>query len=259
MKTEIKKIGIIGLGNVGIHLTRAFALESPFELLVYNRSEIPLEDQFPEITYTRNLKDLAVADLVIISVKDDAIIPILDRIEGIFPKEMIVTHCSGSIPSSIIRPYFSRYGVLYPLQTLSRKKTLDYKAVPLFITASDAATRDLIVEAGHFLSPKINYISDEQRVSLHIAAIFACNYTNALYAISQRICEDHQLNFELLKPLIRETADKVQSLNPREAQTGPAARKDWEIIHQHELFLSGYDEKLRELYREIADYISKNI
>src|SRR5690625_4731129 len=97
---SIKKVGIIGLGRVGLHLSRAFALKGSFDLIVFNRSEILAEDQLPDVTYTRNLKDLTDADILLITVKDDAIISILDRMEGLFPEDSVVIHCSGSIPAS---------------------------------------------------------------------------------------------------------------------------------------------------------------
>jgi len=256
---SIKKVGIIGLGRVGLHLSRAFALEGSFDLIVYNRSEILAEDQLPDVTYTRNLKDLTDADILLITVKDDAIISILDRMEGLFPEDSVVIHCSGSIPASIIEPYFVNYGVLYPLQTFSKEKTVDYTEIPLFVTASDERTPRLIEEIGQCISQKIIKISDEQRIFLHIAAIFSCNYTNAMYAIGSRLCKEHDLDFELLKPLIQETADKIMSMDPKDAQTGPAIRKDWEIIHNHEEILEDYDESLREIYRNMADYISKKL
>lgn len=259
MKGKVKKVGIIGLGRVGVHLARAFALENVFDLIVYNRSEIPSEIRLPDVIYTHNLKDLTDADLLLITVKDDAIISILDRMEGLFPPEVVVIHCSGSIPATIIQPYFKNFGVLYPLQTFSKEKTVDYSEIPLFVTASDPETSEIIEMAGRNISQKIIRISDEQRVFLHIAAIFTCNYTNAMYAIGSRLCEEHALDFDLLKPLIQETADKIMTMDPKDAQTGPAVRRDWEIIHKHEEFLSVYDENLREIYRNMADYISKNL
>jgi len=259
MKSHVQKVGIIGLGRVGIHLVRAFSLEKAFDLIVYNRSEIPSESRLPDVVYTRNLKDLTDSHLLLITVKDDAIISILDRMEGLFPQDVIVIHCSGSIPSTIIKPYFHNYGVLYPLQTFSKEKTVDYTEIPLFVTASDSETLKVIEKIGRNISQKIIRISDEQRVFLHIAAIFTCNYTNALYAIGSRLCEEHHLDFDLLKPLIQETADKIMTMDPKDAQTGPAVRKDWEIIYKHEEFLSNYDESLREIYRNMADYISKNL
>ncbi len=136
---------------------------------------------------------------------------------------------------------------------------MDYTQIPVFVTGSDPDVTRMITKAAGYISSKITEIRDDQRISLHIAAVFCCNYTNALYAIGQRICKDHDLNFNHLLPLIDETAQKVKEMSPQQAQTGPAVRSDWEIIHQHEAFLAGYNEQISSLYRQLADYINKNI
>ena len=259
MSSLLKHIGLIGYGNVGSHLSHILSNTNNLKLTIYNRGNIP-KDQIPaSAEFTHDLAELASADLIIISVKDDAIISILEQLEDRIPQDTIVVHCSGSIPSKVISPYFDRYGVLYPLQTFSRDKKVDYSKIPVFITGSDTEVSGVISTLAGYVSNKINEISDEQRISLHIAAIFCCNYTNALYTISQKICVDHDLDFQHLLPLIEETAQKVQKLSPQNAQTGPAVRGDWEIIHEHEVYLSQYNNQINSLYRQLADYISKNI
>lgn len=259
MTNTIGHIGIIGYGNVGSHLSYIFASAEELKVTIYNRSEIPSSGRPANALFTRDLHDLGQADLIIIAVKDEAIIPVLDEIENMIPRHTIVCHCSGSIPSTVIKPYFERFGVLYPLQTFSRNKEMNYTRIPVFVTGSDPDVTRMIKMTAGYISSQTTEIKDDQRMSLHIAAIFCCNYTNALYGIGQRICKDHDLNFNHLLPLIDETAQKVKEMSPSQAQTGPAVRGDWEIIHQHEAFLDAYNVKISSLYRELAGYINKNL
>lgn len=259
MNNVISQVGIIGYGNVGSHLSRIFQKVEDLKLTVYNRSSIP-QGQNPEnIHITGELQDLATSELVILAVKDDAIIPVLEQIKDIVASDTIVCHCSGSTPSEVIKPYFKNYGVLYPLQTFSTDKSIDYTEIPLFITGSDPATTQIIKNISQYISPKTYEIDDNQRISLHISAVFCCNYTNAMYAIGQKICTDHDLNFDHLLPLIEETANKIKQLPPQKAQTGPAMRGDWKIVHQQETYLTSYDKQITTLYRQLADYINQNL
>lgn len=259
MTETISRIGLIGYGNVGSHLSRVFASVEELKLTIYNRSEIPASARPAQASITQDLQDLERSDIIIITVKDEAIIPVLAELESQIPPHTLVCHSSGSISSTVIKPYFDRHGVLYPLQTFSREKNLEYSQIPVFITGSDPGVTQIIKKVAGYISPKITEIEDDQRIFLHIAAVFCCNYTNALYAIGQRICTDHGLNFNHLLPLIEETAHKVKEMSPQLAQTGPAVRGDWEIIHQHETYLAGYSEPINSLYIQLADYINKNL
>ncbi|WP_236976518.1 Rossmann-like and DUF2520 domain-containing protein [Membranihabitans maritimus] len=258
--TENNTIGIIGHGNVGKHLTIALHSSKAKDIVkVYNRSIVPGPLQVKGVPYSQDLKSVANVRILIVCVKDEAIIEMLERIEDIVSPETIVCHCSGSIPSTVIKPYFENYGVFYPLQTFSSNKDVDYSEIPFFITGGNSYSEEALRYLASKISRRVDIISDDQRVSMHIAAIFACNYVNAMYSISHKLCKDFNISFDNLKPLIYETADKIKTLNPAEAQTGPAIRRDWDIIYKHEDFLENYDSNIRAIYREMADYITKFI
>ncbi|GAA5221958.1 Rossmann-like and DUF2520 domain-containing protein [Membranihabitans marinus] len=252
-------IGIIGYGNVGKHLTKAIAETQDHVVTVFNRSPIKAEDRLENIHYAKDLSELGDSDLAILSIKDDAIIEILERTENLFSPQAIICHCSGSISSEVMAPYFQRYAVLYPLQTFSKNKEINYHSIPFFVTSADGETEELLTQLASSISSKVSSISDEQRMSMHIAAVFACNYVNAIYAISHKLCKDFDIPFDHLIPLIRETAHKVETLPPSEAQTGPAIRRDWDIVYKHEDFLNEYNIPIAKVYREMADYITKHM
>lgn len=243
---------IIGYGRVGYHLVQMMD-KSHSVVGIFNRSK---RDDLPShVPYFHQYKQLPKADLYIISVHDDAILSVAQKMaEHIDPKALVV-HTSGSTDSSILAPYFPNYGVLYPLQTFSREKTLDYDAIPFFLTTSHKHTSISLQEWLSSIVSNVKIVTDEQRLVLHISAVFACNMTNALYTIASDLCQKNDLDFDALKPLIAETADKVMVLPPRVAQTGPAKREDMKILKKHASFLEADDEQLAEIYNLLSNYI----
>ncbi len=258
MRHKISKIGIIGYGNVGRHLSQVFHKAKDLELVVFNRSRVSDDQNTEEINVTNQLEKLSDCGLIIIAVKDDAILPVLRSMKDVFPEEVIVCHCSGSTPTDVIAPYFKNYGVIYPLQTFSREKSINYSEIPIFISGSSVSVIQTLRKTSRYISPKIQEINDDQRIALHISAVFCCNYTNAMYAIGYKICADHNLNFDHLTPLIEETTDKIKTIPPNQAQTGPAVRGDWNTVERQETYLAKHDQRLTALYRQLADYINQN-
>ena len=256
--TSIRHIGLVGYGNVGSHLGRILGQSGDIRLTICQRSQQSPPPTLPNATFSRNLEDLSGTDLIIIAINDDAIVPVVDNLRNNISGNPVVCHTAGSVTSKVMEPWFKRYGVLYPLQTFSSEKELDYSTIPVFITGSDPETTNHIKEIAHLISPIIHEINDNQRMSLHIAAVFTCNYTNALYSIGHRICTDHDLEFKYLLPLIEETARKIGELSPIEAQTGPAIRGDWATVHKHENFLADYEPDIHDLYHQLAEYIIQN-
>lgn len=258
MNTLVKTLGIIGHGNVGSHLCNVFSKHSSsLEVIVYNRSIVSDEKRMEGVKYTQCLNDMHGSELLVIAVKDDAINTVLEQLKGQISQNTIVSHSAGSVLSTVIQPYFKHYGVLYPLQTFSSDKEIDYSQIPVFITGSDDKTRKVLNSVARRISPKVKEIDDAQRMSLHIAAVFCSNYTNAMYTIGQKLCEDHHLDFDNLKPLIMETAQKVMVEAPELVQTGPAIRRDFEIIQKHERYLENYDKSIQMIYQNLADYIGQ--
>ena len=191
------------------------------------------------------------ADVYIISVKDDAILGLVDQLDL---GDKIVLHTSGSTAMDVLKSASTNYGVLYPLQTFSFDKTVDFSQVPIAVEASSPEIAKQLEALAHKLSPKIIQMTSEQRLVLHISAVFACNFSNHLYAIAEQLLESKGISFDHLRPLIAETAAKVQQALPSEVQTGPAIRKDEKILQKHLDFLKEQPQ-LQEIYRLLSQSI----
>ena len=163
-------------------------------------------------------------------------------------------HTSGSTPMSIFSKYSSRFGVLYPLQTFSKSKIVDLRQVPFFIEASSQSELEQISIMASGLSDIAKLADSEQRLYLHLCAVFTCAFANQMYAIAEKICKDKGLPFELLHPLLIETASKASQMSPELAQTGPAARNDMVILKKHIEQLEQYPE-----FRKIYTFVTASI
>ena len=255
---RMKKIVLIGSGNVATHLGKALILSDVQVLQVWSRTienavllanELQCEaiNSFEQLTPD--------ADAYLFSVNDDALLDLLKA----FPfQDKRLLHTAGSVAMEVIAPYASNYGVLYPLQTFSKQKAVDFKTIPLFIEAANAKTLDFLKSIAKCLSDKVIEATSEQRKFLHISAVFACNFTNYLYTVAEDILTKNQLSFDLIRPLIAETAEKALHYSPREVQTGPAARKDKAIIQSHIDLLENTPD-WQELYATLSEKIDKNV
>ncbi len=246
------KVSIIGSGNVAGHLVQAFAQSDSVQLAQLFSRKKDLGFLLPDsIHLIHDLSDFEEADLYIIAVSDDAIAEISASLPF---KNRLVAHTSGTMPLEIIHDN-NRKAVFYPLQTFSKNKAVDFRGIPICIEAQFAADYQLLERTARAISEKPYAINSEQRKALHVAAVFANNFTNHLYQIADEICRDHQVPFEILKPLIAETAAKVMLLSPSEAQTGPAKRNDRKTIDAHEAFLSDYK---KEIYHILTQSIQQH-
>jgi predicted short-subunit dehydrogenase-like oxidoreductase (DUF2520 family) len=191
--------------------------------------------------------------IFIISVKDDAIQEIAQDI--VLPSNSIVVHTSGSQPMSVLGYAGSEnIGVFYPLQTFTKSHKVEWKDVPIFIESENSDTERVLMTMGKAISRNVYKASSQHRKALHVAAVFASNFTNHMITVAQEILEDKGLDLALLKPLIAETINKSLAIGPEKSQTGPAKRGDLEILDKHLEFLSD-DEKVAELYRVISQHI----
>lgn len=250
------KIVFIGAGNVATHLAIAFKAMGADILQVWSNDNknaqilAALTKAAPVNSWDE--LDLS-ADCYIIAVKDDAIARVAARLTAV---KGIVVHTSGATSIDVLSGAGTGHGVLYPLQTFSRTKSVDLKKVPLCIEGDRTETLEKISAIAHLLSQQVSEVSSEQRKILHLAAVFACNFSNHLYHISSQLLEQHNLKFDLLKPLILETAQKVQSAPPAEVQTGPAVRNDQDTMHKH-LDLLKANPDWQEIYQLLSDSIKK--
>ena len=247
------KICILGAGNVATHLARAFS-QARHDVAVWNRSEAALRPIAAELgcPCTTEMDALPKdADVYIISVKDDAVAPVAKQLALCLGEtKAMVAHTAGSLPKSLVDGCFENGGVLYPMQTFSRNKTLEYSKIPFFVEEQG----DVLKMLAESVSESVYILTSEQRKVLHLASVFACNFTNHCYAISEEILKEIDIPFAALLPLINETTAKVNSLPPREAQTGPAVREDYTVMDAQTALLEGRPG-LQDIYKRISKSI----
>jgi predicted short-subunit dehydrogenase-like oxidoreductase (DUF2520 family) len=251
---SIRTVILIGAGNVATHLGMALKTNGIEVLQVYSRtgkSAGALAQKLDCYCTTDINKILPHADLYIFSVSDDAL---EDLLNGFIIENAFVVHTSGSLNMDILKGRNLRYGVLYPLQTFSKKVKLSFSNIPLCIEAQDDEHLMLLMKLGRKISRKIEHITSPQREALHIAAVFACNFTNHMFAIADEVLQKENLSFDLLQPLLDETLRKVKTNKPADVQTGPAVREDHAIMQKHLENLSALPA-----YQKIYTFISQSI
>lgn len=225
------RVLLVGNGNVAFHLKKAFS-------------------DAPEIDIThiesRNITDIPSADVTIIAVSDDAIASVSSQITNDF-----VVHTSGNTDMNTLNN-LTRKGVFYPLQSFSKHKDINFKSVPICLEAENENDLILLKELARILDAKSYQIDSHQRKYLHVAAVFANNFTNHMYKIASDICKKNDVPFEILYPLIEETASKIKTLSPAEAQTGPAKRNDSLTVENHLNLLHTVQQ---EIYIKITESI----
>ncbi len=235
---------ILGTGNVATHLAKVFFKTKNLQLKqVYNHRSNSLKDFEKYCPVTTNLDQLEEADVYLIAVKDDKIKALAARLNI---GKALVLHTSGSVGMNALRNH-QNHGVFYPLQTFSKKRSVNFAEIPLCVEANSKENLGKTEKIAREISGKIFKINSEQRRSLHVAAVFVNNFTNHLYQIGAEICEENNVAFEILQPLIKETAAKIETLNPKQAQTGPALRKDKQSISNHLQMLSPEKQEIYKL------------
>ncbi len=255
-KSEIMSLNFsfLGAGNLAFHLAKALNSKGFQIKQIYNRTEIQAKE-LAEITgseYTSTLDEIdKSADIYIVAVKDSAFDDVLSQIDF---QDKLLIHCSGSQPISVLNKYAKNFGVIYPLQTFSRSREVDFSKIPVFIEANSLKNLEILKNIAGTISEKVSVAESEQRQLLHISAVFACNFVNHFYFIAGELLKSKNIGFDVLKPLILETALKVYELQPFEAQTGPAVRFDKNIIEKHLSKLADTEE-----YRQLYELISKSI
>lgn len=247
-------ITLIGAGNIGFHLgkhlfKKGFRIHQVFSRDWQKAHNLASNVQAEAI---QDLKFITPeADLYILAVHDDAIAEVAAQLEI---KDKLVVHTSGATPSTVLEPYFERYGIFYPLQTFSITKSVDFQRIPICIYAKKAADLDKLEEVARLISPSVHHIDDEQRKILHVAAVFVNNFANYIFHVGYDIVEKADISFDLLRPLIKETAAKIQANAPATMQTGPAIRNDQATIDQHLQYLELYPD-----YKLLYEIFTQNI
>ncbi|QIO06305.1 Rossmann-like and DUF2520 domain-containing protein [Acinetobacter shaoyimingii] len=255
------RISLVGAGRVATHLAKA--LHQDHEIVdIYSRS-IEYAEQLAQRVSARACDQFSQMqqhiDVLVIAVSDQAINTVIQGIAEYFD-DVLIAHTSGSTHIHILEQYHTRCGVLYPLQTFSLERDIDWKTTPLLIEASQDADLSLLTNIANQLSQRVYHYDSAQRLSLHLSAVFACNFTNYCYDMAKQVVDARDVDFSLLYPLMIETAHKATQHAPQTVQTGPAVRKDQNIINMHEKMLKElHRDDLKKIYHDLSDAIMNRI
>ena len=255
MPREVRNVAIIGSGNVAHHIGNAIKRTQNHIAGVYARNEktgsrLAFElgcQHFSDIT---SIGDEV--DIIIIAVNDDAIAQVVAQI---FYPGKLVAHTSGTVRMEMLEASSDRFGVFYPLQTLHKDNKVNMAEVPLCIEANTNWGEGMLMELAASVSESVHLVNSEQRRTMHLAAVVACNFSNHLYAVAQDILEKDGLDLSLLKPLIIQTAQNIRKGDPKSLQTGPAVRGDDDVLKKHKAMLDKNNPDLLPIYELLTQSI----
>ncbi|RYE37350.1 MAG: DUF2520 domain-containing protein, partial [Sphingobacteriales bacterium] len=214
-------VSFIGSGNVATNMAAAFKKAGFNVLQIWSHTPENAAELAGHLNASAisSMKELKAADLYVLSIKDDEIINILPELNI---GNGLIVHTSGATGMEVFASSFENYGVLYPLQTFSKERAINMKDVPFCIEANNEENLKTLKAVAKKVSLNVSEINSIERRKLHLAAVFACNFTNHMYALAEELLENEQLDFNLLRPLIKETAEKAMVKLPKNVQTGPA-------------------------------------
>jgi predicted short-subunit dehydrogenase-like oxidoreductase (DUF2520 family) len=256
---RIQSVGMIGSGNLATHLCHAITAAGIKVSWVYSRTEEhaqKLANNIKTLCVTQLRSKLPQTDLIIICASDDAVPKVIKKLGK---RSCMVVHTCGAVPMDVLSTNYARAGVLYPVQTFTAGREVNMREVTFCIETSDLNTGIILRNFASAISDHVVSIDSDQRFYLHIAAIFANNFSNYMYILAADILKQKNLPFNLLDALIKETGAKALDISPYKAQTGPAVRKDTLTMKKH-LSLLKYDTRTKELYKLLSrQIINKNI
>lgn len=246
------KIAIIGYGNLGFHLVNHLSEAGHSITQVFTRDKSKTRISKYKIDFIDDLSLLnADADVYFLSVKDDALVEVASKISL---AGKIAAHCSASVEKEVLKNCSENFGVFYPLQSFSKNVEVDFKKIPILIEGVNEATVTVLTEIATSLSDEVLQVNQQQRLAVHIAAVFANNFSNHLFSVAEEILSKENISYKILLPLIEETVRKVKEHSPSQTQTGPAKREDEKTIAKHLQYLSSNND-LKELYAVITKKI----
>lgn len=249
------KIVFIGAGNLATRLSLAMQRVGMQIGQVYSHTPENAKLLADKLgcPWTTDLSALqADADMYVFSLKDTVLADVIAQVK---PNNGLWIHTAGSMPMDVFEGYAARYGVLYPLQTFSKGREVSFDVVPIFLEANTKKDADYLKKIASALSENVRFMSSEKRRSLHLAAVFVCNFTNHIYALSYKLLEQEEIPADVLLPLIDETTAKIHAMPPAAAQTGPAIRYDENVINKHLAMLD--DPDMKEIYQLLSRSIHK--
>ena len=249
------KIVFIGAGNLATRLSLAMQRVGMQIGQVYSHTEASARQLATRLgcPWTNDLSALQEdGDLYVFSLKDTVLSDVISKVK---PNNGMWVHTAGSMSMSVFEGYAQRFGVLYPLQTFSKGRNVNFDVIPIFLEANTDKNADYLKNIASALSENVRFMSSEKRRSLHLAAVFACNFTNHIYTLSNKLLENESIPADVLLPLIDETVSKIHSMPPAAAQTGPAIRYDENVINKHLAMLD--DPDMQAIYRLLSQSIHK--
>ena len=251
------KVTLIGAGNLATQLGKSLKKAGVIISQVYSRTEDSARTlgELLEAEWLTDIKALRdEADIYIFSVKDSVLCELISEVcKGRGDK--LFLHTAGSMTMSCFEGKALHYGVFYPMQTFSKAKDVDFERIPVFIEGNSIETEDVIRSLANKLSQRVIRLSSADRKYLHLAAVWACNFTNYCYTVASDILGEHGIPFDVMLPLINETTEKIQKISPKEAQTGPAVRGDRNVMSKQLELMNG-KEDLQELYKMLSKGIN---
>lgn len=251
--SRIQNISIIGSGNTGHFFATNLANHGFNVLQIISRNEQTgqiLANQV-DAKYENKFVIDSASQLVLLCVPDDQISHCVSKLQ--ITNSTIVCHCAGSVDLQVLNT-FDNYGVIYPLQSLSKVKNIKEIEVPFLLESNKSEVLDTLQILIESIGYNVQLANSKERLNYHLAAVFANNFTNAMFIAVEKLANEHQLDFNLLKPLIKRTVEKIEWMKPTEAQTGPAVRNDFLTINKH-LGLLKDNPELLEVYKTITQFI----
>ena len=252
---QFGKIAIIGAGNVAYTLCKVMKNKgiTPFCVFVRNPEKAAKMHEDLGVETVLNYEKVLESDLAIIAVKDDAIAEVA---EHLLDYKGLAVHTSGTMPSDLLDRSM-RFGVFYPLQTMSKERKISFDEIPLLIYANSPDDVEMLSRFAKQFSNNVVFCDDEQRKAIHLAAVYVSNFTNVMLGIGDKLLKDNGLSLDIMKPLVMEMMQKSFEISPEKALTGPARRGDFATVEEHEKMLSD-NPKEQEIYKVLTNYILEN-
>lgn len=241
------KVVVLGNGNVATHLCQAFE-QSQDVLLLQNYNRKGLAVLNCNVSVVSNFKNIASAEIYVVTYNDDSL---FETAEELLNLPGLVVHTSGATPMNVFNK-FKNFGVFYPLYSFSKTIPVNFNEIPFAVEANTKNNEGVLIRLAKTISPKVYAINSKQRKSLHVAAVFANNFSNFMFTQAKEICDDHNIDFKMLHPIIAQTLHKIEYTEPKLVQTGPAIRNDEETIIEH---LKLLDSTKKEIYLNITNAI----
>ena len=244
------KIILLGAGKLGKQLYAAFVNHPKINLIQWYQRGTLTERSSEGIPITSSLSKIYQADIYLLAISDDSVAEVAQKL----PSTALVVHTAGSVQMNVIPQ--KRKGVFYPLQSFSNNQLVDFSTIPIGIEATEEKDVTLLMELAQTIGSKPKILSSEQREIVHLAAVLVNNFTNHLLTQAAKLCEAHNLPFELLRPLLIETVRKTEQSTPHESQTGPALRNDQKTLSRHLKLIE--NPELKKIYITLTSAIQNH-